>query len=200
MTVRLTANIREQIKRAALEHKFGPLALSFVDEMRVLAADAYDDIYSKKDQALMESLPDGWLPTTNAIDVKMGSGDRFYTSIRFNGTFSSPVFRTLSEIPEPVSKRTQSRHKWGCIKAYNDQDPLAIRFQAISDKISAMDEKFREAEVSLGAALNSVTTLKRLIEVWPEVEPFTKKFTKAPAALPALPTQHLNTILDLPVA
>ncbi|ELV4980379.1 hypothetical protein SHB81_000001, partial [Escherichia coli] len=49
------------------------------------------------------------------------------------------------------------------------------------------------------AALNSVTTVKRLIEVWPESkELLPKEADKASTALPALRVEDLNKMIGLP--
>jgi hypothetical protein len=57
----------------------------------------------------------------------------------------------------------------------------------------------KEIEATVWAALNSVTTLKRLIEVWPESkELIPKDSDNAKAALPALRVEDLNRMIGLP--
>lgn len=66
----------------------------------------------------------------------------------------------------------------------------------IEDALKAEKSK---AKSSAEAALNSCTTVKKLIEVWPEVEPFVKDFaTTSQSRALALPIKELNKSLGLP--
>ncbi|MBZ7208083.1 hypothetical protein FMK66_11450 [Klebsiella michiganensis] len=62
-----------------------------------------------------------------------------------------------------------------------------------------LNARKKEIEATVWAALNSVTTLKRLIEVWPESkELIPENSDNARASLPALKVEDLNRMIGLP--
>ena len=63
----------------------------------------------------------------------------------------------------------------------------------IAEKKNAMDER-KEATLQTRAILNSVKTVKKLIEVWPEVERFVPTVEEE-KALPAVQMETLNAML-----
>lgn len=78
-------------------------------------------------------------------------------------------------------------------------DPLAEILYSIDHDSSTLKSEIEQLTVSLWAVLNSVTTDKRLIEVWPEAIAFIPAAEKANAPqLPALPIASLNKLIGLP--
>lgn len=54
------------------------------------------------------------------------------------------------------------------------------------------------ARNKLGIFLSSVSTMKKLKELWPEGEPFWLQLSDTPRTLPAIPISEINNILGLP--
>jgi len=74
-------------------------------------------------------------------------------------------------------------------------DPL-IKSIEIEDKIR---EELIELEQSVYASISGITTLKKLLETWPEVvELLPSDITQQPVRLPALRTDNLNKLIGLP--
>src|SRR5690606_20734731 len=97
-------------------------------------------------------------------------------------------------------RRILNKHVHGCAKVYDDQHKFSQRFQELDERKKALEGDYGTAKRQIATALASVGTIKRLIEVWPEVAPFAKPFDEGPRNLPSLPTDKLNELLDLPVA
>lgn len=74
-------------------------------------------------------------------------------------------------------------------------DPLTEHLYAIDHDAAALKSEREQLTVSLWAVLDSVTTDKRLVEVWPEAVAF---IPAASPQLPALPIADLNRMIGLP--
>lgn len=76
---------------------------------------------------------------------------------------------------------------------------LSIKFSELEDKKRNITNKVSEVKANVTAALNSVTTVKRLLTIWPEAkELLPKDVEKASVQLPALKVEKLNEIIGLP--
>lgn len=78
-------------------------------------------------------------------------------------------------------------------------DPDGVRLDLIDDDAQALRKEREQLTVSVMAVLNSVSTDKKLIEVWPEAVAFIPAAEKAATPqLPALPIASLNKMIGLP--
>ncbi len=78
-------------------------------------------------------------------------------------------------------------------------DPLTEQLYAIDHDAATLKSEREQLTVSLRAVLNSVTTDKKLIEVWPEAVAFIPAAERAATVqLPALPIADLNKMIGLP--
>lgn len=78
-------------------------------------------------------------------------------------------------------------------------DPLTEQLYAIDHDATALKSEREQLTASLLAVLDSVTTDKRLIEVWPEAVAFIPAAERAASPqLPALPIADLNRMIGLP--
>jgi hypothetical protein len=84
-----------------------------------------------------------------------------------------------------------------CLLAADDS--LTIEFHKLDDEKRGLEQRHEEVKVNVYAALNSVSTVKRLLEVWPESkELLPDDLDAAKAALPALKVGDLNKMIGLP--
>lgn len=196
-SIRLTTADRESIAKGMLKHRFAKDAARLVKDRAAFALAVYEDIYKPKDRAAMEALPKGWLPEKDHIAVKFA--DKF-TQLPFSGCVSLGYdYRDLASV-EAINRRVIGKHANACAAVYEATHKLAIRYELLSQRRSAFKQELREAETQITAALGSVTTTNRLLELWPEASPFVASLgVKAATALPALPTDKLNAMLGLPV-
>lgn len=200
MSQRLTNDIREMIVVDVLIHRFRADADAFRADQAALANRVYEDIFDAKTREKMAAVPDGWLPKTTNVGVQFGGANR-YEQMYFDGHISGNIRKvaTKSDAPETFRLIPYNRHRV-CAAVYEASHPLSIAHAKLEQRKATLDDQIETAKRSIEAALAAVTTVKRLIETWPEVAPFASKFDGEKPQLPALPTQHLNSILDLPVA
>lgn len=200
MSTRLTNELRETIANDILRHRFADQVDALISDRAEFADAVYCDIYRKADREKMDALPKGWLSEEQNIGVQFGAEGRAYQNIEFSGAFYGPLggMRTVKE-NERISRRVQHKHRSGCAKAYEPSHKLVARYQELANRQSDMDAEFKAAKRQTLAALNSVQTIKRLIEAWPEVAPFASKHEDAPRNLPSVPVEALNEMLGLPV-
>lgn len=202
MSTRLTNDLRDTIASDILRHRFSEQVDALIADRAAFAEAVYCDIYRKADREKMEALPKGWLPECSKVGVQFGSTGRSYETVSFDGSFYGPLGSMRTRVKDAPSsdRRMQNRHAHGCAKVYDDQHKLSIRHQELADRHSALKADFETAKRQTMAALASVSTIKRLIEAWPEVAPFATKHEAAPRQLPSVPTEKLNEMLGLPVA
>lgn len=78
-------------------------------------------------------------------------------------------------------------------------DPLAKEFTAIEAEEGAISEEESTIRVNVEGALSEVTTLKKLMEVWPEVkELLPSDLSPVKKQLPAVKSEDLNKLIGLP--
>jgi hypothetical protein len=195
---KLTNYSREKIVRAVLQHRFAEAVAALVAERAAFAKAVYEDIYQLGDRRKMANLPKGWLPEVETIGVQFGDG-RSYHALSFSGAEYGSQAKMLAKSIEGLSRRVIHSHSRGCAKVYEVTDHLSVTYRALKERSADLTKQIDDAERQTIAAINSASTVNRLIEIWPEVAPFAIKFDPAPVPLPVLPTKKLNALLDLPV-
>ncbi|MDH0967700.1 Nmad5 family putative nucleotide modification protein [Klebsiella michiganensis] len=82
---------------------------------------------------------------------------------------------------------------------FGAEHEITKRFDDIMNEEQKLNARAKEIESTVWAVLNSVTTLKRLIEVWPESKDLIPgNSDNARASLPALKVEDLNRMIGLP--
>lgn len=203
MSTRLTNTIRERIALAVLRHRFSESIEALIADKATFADEVYCDLYKKSDREKIDALPAGWLPEEASIGVKFDNTRWNYENIYFSGCVYGKLSRTRApqEKSDPAPRRrVLHKHSNGCVKVYDEGHRLAKKFAALKEREAELEAAIVAAERQVNAALESATTINKLVEIWPEVEPFARQFDKSPIKVPAVPTEQLNKLLDLPVA
>lgn len=199
MATRLTNDIRSAIADAVMKHRYESVVRALIAEKAEFGTKVYEDLYSKSTRDKMNALPEGWLPTSDNIAVTFGATfERVYFSGRTSGKIVSVIpqaTRTAS-----VPKRLLGKHERGCAMAYEATHKLSVEHANLEAKERDLKVEFDAARKQVDAALSAVTTVKKLIEVWPEIAPFAAGFEDEKPQLPALPTADLNKLFELPVS
>lgn len=119
--------------------------------------------------------------------IRRGRSSEIYPS--FGGA------RTRLDYGDDTYKLTPSRDF--CL--LDPDDPLTVEFHQLDNEKHTLSQQREEVKVNVYAALNSVSTVKRLLEVWPEIkELLPTNLDAARAALPALRVGDLNKMIGLP--
>lgn len=186
-TVRLSTMIKEIVEERLLKNAFEKREQALKKAQHRFAGKIYNDVYSLKERKAMAGMPDGFMETSSSLKVQ------------FRGDFTHVHFGESRRIASK-HKYNCSKHKYNCSKVYDANDPLCDEHVKLKQEADDLEREKREARVDLNAVLDRVTTVKRLIELWPEVEPWVKDFIEPPIDsknLPCLPISELNKTLGL---
>jgi len=198
---RLTNDTRENIRTALINQRFADEYTALRAEFAAFALDVYNDVFNPSTRRKMEELPAGWLQKDDDIKINFDvPGERGYCQLNFNGTVSG-LSSSIGTCPETVHRLFPHNKHGVCCKSYERGHALSIRYAALTERRIDLEATKDAAKTKLTAALWSLTTVEKLIEIWPDAEPFAAPFLagKVPN-LPSVPVAALNEILRLPVA
>ncbi len=178
-TTRLTNDLRHTIAKRAIEHGFAKREAALLAEEHVLARSAYDLLYPKKIQDAMNALPNGFFPTDGGLTV--------FVEGRRHGLVYAPGI----ELREAANG--------DCLKV-RAADSFGKKVVALAEAKENFIAERKAARHEANSVLASVSSLARLLEVWPAVESFTKDIGSSgkPITALAVPIKKLNTTLGLP--
>lgn len=181
MKTYLNATNRHDILKRALEHAFGEREKALTQKRLEHANDVYNDVYPADVQKQMRDLPRNYLPKGSCIMCRF---DRDDMRIEFGDE------RKL------VSYYHFNRSSYA--KIYDPLHSLCVRHFEIKKEEEQLDTEKTRAKSGITAILESVRTVQKLYEVWPECEPFIKDYLSSTnAMLPALPIADINLMLGL---
>ncbi|QVJ12920.1 hypothetical protein [Pseudomonas phage PSA20] len=180
MAVRLSNYIREQVRDAILAHSFSDREKALDAREKELALEFYNDLYPEAIRAHMYALPNGFLEVRSSIRVQV-------------------VGESYHSLDLPEKKRVADCWSHNPGKVYEADHPLGEKLRTYLKDRAQFKREREEAKTGAWAVLESVTTVKKLIEVWPEVEQFARPFAvESPSRAIALPIKDLNARLGLP--
>ena len=181
IAVHLSNYIKEAIIARLLKHAFEEREKALKAEEYGIGNSVYKDVYSAAVRRKMDDMPKGFLPEDDDLKVQFeGNG---FTHIHFG-----------------ERRRIAASHEHNAAKVYDSEHPLTERYRDWKERESQLKNEKQTTKSNARAVLNSVSTLKKLIEVWPEVEQFVEDFKPSAtgkAQLPALPLKDLNRFLGL---
>jgi hypothetical protein len=159
-SVRLNQNMRDAILQRMLDHAFGARSAEIVKLKREFAGDVYDEVYPPKTRAILRRVPAGFLPTTSGFQVIFAGQ---YTTVHWGEE-------------RPAAEKDLHR----AVGTYSAEHSFSVRHFEIEKTEARLREERGRALGAARAALRSCTTVKQLVEVWPEAAPFVKAFTAPP--------------------
>jgi len=181
-SVRLTEDMRRDITNALIAHKLEKRADAAKAAEGKLALRIYNHVLSASDRKKIEALPEGWLPTCEYIDVRMGG--------QFHRYFFS--------LPDKDGKRISKAFPSAKVREdfiIEARSEIGTAIAALRDEEDAIKTARTELKAKAAGVLASVTTTARLAEVWPEAVPFIPKYV--PRQLPAVRRDELNAAFNL---
>lgn len=180
-TIRLSNYIKDTVIARLMKHAFEEREKALKAEEYGIGDAVYKDVYSAAVRRKMDDMPKGFLLEDD--DLKVQFEGNSFTHIHFG-----------------ERRRIAQSHKYNAAKVYDSKHPLTERYREWKKRESALKNEKRTTKSNARAVLDSVSTLKKLIEVWPEVEQFVEDFKPSAtgkAQLPALPLKDLNRSLGL---
>ncbi len=173
--VRLTQGITAQIVKALLAKKYVQEDLKLEElNQATLAAEAaaeklaYEAAFTKDQRKMLESAAAGMFPVANRVNMRIEHSPGNY----YDCTYS------IGE-EKPVPFRNSHFGGWQFAAVVDGTHPFARAVEAAKAARKEHDlffgelrDKKRADERRIGTIINSVTTVKRLMEIWPEVKDY----------------------------
>ena len=184
-SVRLNKSIASEIGRKIISHRFSADYIDLFQQENQLFWAAYEDRYSPEDITMMNALPEGWLPTTNQLSVKVGGMQyrlkRFTKEEKNRSIFiRSRHFDALDFSGFRVDVSKFSTHRKSrirdCDKGRDTQFSQSTHFGIAIDRLFQLkeqkDEEVRQAMLQISSKINPRSTSGALKKLWPEISTF----------------------------
>lgn len=219
-STRLTNSIKDALTRRLLEHAFTARSVAQLKAECDLAQEIYDDVMKTREVKLAggtgdrvswreatDLLPAAWVSRQDYFQAQMGGTvTKFH---RYDGV--EPSYGQNKNLVGLKRVPPSERHDWTfppnagghvTIHVYDHAHEFTKRKDLLANSRSDLLEEISSTDRSVRATLDSVTTVQRLIVIWPEVEAFASEFlTEQKAAaviLPVVARERLNDTLGLP--
>lgn len=188
---RLTKDIREQMARALVAHRYKNEAEALAALNRTLADRAYAHIYTPKVLAALKVVEGAVGPmSSRSPHLRVNAGG--YT-LGLGHRLCSNWVRFPSENHEGYIVLDTYRH------SVITDDALIEDIKAFAERLKAFNEACPEAYYEAMAVLNTITTAKKLAEAWPEAMPVVGDLVPEECrTLPAVKVADINEKFGLP--
>lgn len=178
---RITKYDREQMVEAIVKHGFEKQLAQVNASLDLLGDKFYADIFGPV-QKHIAALPKGFAYVGRSFNVNVNGQRR--------------------KIQMTESKRLPHRcGEWSHdVAVLEDSHTLVLELNQLTSKKEKIEADRGAAKRNANAVLESVTTYKKLWQVWPESHEILKGFDVAPTEpmLPSAPIKALNSALGLP--
>lgn len=185
--VRIRAEIRDQTISNLLKKKFLQDDLK-LEEMREaldkeekeLWKTAYETCFTRREIVMMEAMPAGWMPKAVSVHIRIEDpkNPANYTDTQvYWGTVYAISPEDYERYARPIPYKLKNSSAFA--KVIPNTDPYVVALNAYRehkkdfDKASAdLRDRKHAAAAKVRTIIESVTTVKRLLEIWPEVQEF----------------------------
>lgn len=182
---KLTHTMRALITNRALEHRFAEAEAALVERRFNLADKIYEKIYPAKVRELMAQLPDGFLESDKCL----------YYAIRVKDA-NFPIYDDIMLREARPMAQNVRRYEPSML---DSESTIAKQLHQLNRDRGALHDEKHKARLEITGALSSFTTVKALLDAWPEVEPFLPPVVAMDRTLPVVPVEQLNKTFKLPV-
>lgn len=203
-TTKLTNHIRESILKDLLAYAFLERAQAQIDAECDFSTAVFEDVYSKH-LDMIKSAPDGFFAMDDDFKVYFDYECQrldFGCGFDFNVPADWRSFGVKNR--ENANRRMPSGARSNqAIKRYDLDHAMTVKFLKLKADREALKLEIERTSRTAKATLASVSTISKLIDVWPEARVFAEKYAvqgEAKAILPAIPRRELNNALGLPPA
>jgi len=189
---RLTNSIRNDIRNHLIDAKFKPIQDQLKQDKIELAQKMYNQLVPDDLQKMIGKFPFGWFKQASHFKVAI-DGRTF--DLRMDAQQPVPSSHTTYSVDDKLS--FNSRNDRG------ERKQLGKQLAAIMDRSEQHKKDHAKAMIDIDAVLNSVNTRKRLLEVWPELEPTLDRVWPEDQPMKVAPVlavkmDELNKSLELP--
>lgn len=167
-TIRLNSTIRQTIVKHLMAHAFEKQEKALEEQKAALGDLAYQTVIAAlpaREKPLLEQVPDSWLRTRGGLHFA------------YPGGYDHVSFGEDKHLPEKLIRT----HK---LEADHKLTKAIVAYERARDDLK---KEKRDARKAAETALGRVTTIKRLLEEWPEIKPIVEKALPE-ARQPSLPS------------
>lgn len=208
--MRLNQKNRRQILVSVLEHKYKSKVKNLEIKSAKISKKVYESFFDKDKEKIFSKMPEEWKCKTNGLHVILTNG--FNSFVDFSGKVKvkfvtvgrsnwNSTYHNLSKV-EQVWWEVPKGFDTFNSKRFKISEELSEELLKLEQEVDTLNEEVRAAANKLKATLESMTSVKMLLQAWPEMKPFTDELvvvTKSKATVPAIARSELNTLFGLPV-
>lgn len=177
MSVRLTKELRKDIVRRVLDYKFKQRSAALKARQHDVVVRVINEVVGEGTLAVLKEWPAAWVGQLHGLTIDDTHGGykhhltldktllvpaNFHNQITWTGTKGKRAGRRLKHYYERYWKFSSSTSA----PSVEITDPVVV---AYAEEALAIEEEGKELKAKLEALVNSVTTTKKLYEVWPEL-------------------------------
>lgn len=177
--MRLTSNIRDQIEHRAIDAAFKKETAALDKQAQKLVALCYKNLFLASARTAAAAMPKGWISETSEFLLNV-EGEQI--RLKSKDSFLVPA-----------------THCWSKSYVLKSAE-LAAEVRAWAHAKEDLRTRRKQATAALNGMLLSVSTLKKLFEVWPEGQAFYKDVGPSPSNLPTVHVGEVNKLLNLKAA
>lgn len=183
--MKLTKYTRQEIARAATAFAYDSKEKELRSAEDALAREAYATLFPEREIKAVLALPKNWIRFDECLQFNVG-GQRLHLYTEKD-----------KGLPVPYRIGDYAGYSSKTLGTIGHGD-LCDRIQAHAGTVEKTKRARSDSYRKVLALTESVTTIKRLREIWPEGEQFYGKYANAPAVnLPAVQVAELNAELGL---
>lgn len=164
--MRITKDIRRAVLNAVIKKLIAPQIQDVMDQFHTMAERTMRNIYSKKVQEWIQQMPEGGLQLTSSIELKFSSGDRIRHDMLVRRSGIRNLYGDVNvTLKRPVRVLAVDRYKseW-CISKSDD-----ARATSLLNQLTIIEQKQKELEKTVSAAMLAVNTRKQLEINYPDL-------------------------------
>lgn len=159
--MKLTKEYRKQIIERCVAARFATAEKAYQAARTALGDALYDHAFGKS-ETIAKKLPSGWLSRMGTIDISCdGFNHRYYSDSGDKPAAGLKLSRERLQ-PSVITKEF----------TIGEDHPLYPQAQAVADMFNTIKSSKETLTNQLSSLLLSVTTREKLLEVWPEGEPY----------------------------
>tara|TARA_R110000787_G_scaffold631_6_gene2345 strand:- start:14 stop:694 length:681 start_codon:yes stop_codon:yes gene_type:complete len=217
-STRLTNSIKEALVNQLLDHAFAHKSQEQHTAECDLAQQVYDHIMDTRKlrdghlvemtlRSLVAQLPTGWGSQEDYFYVEFGGQTTRLD--KYDGI--APTYGQSCSLRGIKAVLGRNKVKWswpprwgghGTVATYDAHHKFTLRSEQLKGAREDLEAEILTAGASARATMDSVSTVQKLIVLWPEVEAFACQFLSAEKAaavlLPVVQREKLNDVLGLP--
>lgn len=218
-STRLTHSIRDSLTKRLMEHAFGGRCKTHFETELAFVKEVFDDLMLNRTiiyrgektpvGKVIEELPVDWTDQYDYFHAEF-AGQKMKLD-KYEGLQSGDGYREVRRLIGVQITPHHEQVKWRfwpnarphyVMVTYDAAHDFSKRAEQLADARSDLIKEIESAQASTRSTLEQVSTVQRLIVLWPEVEPFARAYlneeTAAKALLPVIARERLNETLGLP--